>query len=120
MATESVAIEVTEPQGEPLEAITASYITSGWKESGLPMGVKNRLSRAECCIAGIVTLNRMLMADKLGKEDAADHPDVQFGAALSSSCIDGLNLALQELGASAADLLDEIRNNAYVTISKAH
>jgi hypothetical protein len=111
MAMQSVKPQQPEPV---VPAITEHYIESGWEQSQLAVGVRNRLARVERCVTGMATIQRMLAADALGKDDAADNPEVEFAAALHPLEVEGLRLAAEELGHRALDMLGTIRNREYL------
>lgn len=113
-----MAIESVKP-AEQLPAITGHYIEDGWeRDSKLPLGVHNRLACVERCVVGMNTIHRMLAADSIGKADVADNPgEVVFPAALAPVDVEGLRLAMQELGDKAQTLLEAIRNREQVRLA---
>ncbi len=111
MADESVTNGAGEPH-VPKVAITESFIEYLWNESSLPVGVRNRLKHVDRAIHGMNTIQAMLYADMLGKEDAATNNGVSFDG-LTVANIEGLQLAMVALGEVAADALGDIRDNAY-------
>lgn len=80
------------------------WIDEQWDESPLPLGVANRLRKADKSIQAIEVIHHILHKDytaKVGNEDAAE--------GLSLSEIEGLLIAMDGLIATADEMMEEVR-----------
>lgn len=112
MASESVATAADE--ATDLNARTEWHADIVWDliamRGQLPVGVVNRLKRVDRILCGANQLNEMIQADIFGRFDAEDS-----GANYKPlKGIDRLMLAAAELGRSAEEMIEEIRDGAWI------
>lgn len=88
----------TEPWSDPL-----------WKETGLPVGVANRLARVNRCLDAIGCIQDMLIIDSRARTDCEENGEPYQG--LSPRDIEGLQLGYGELYAVAIECLGQVRDN---------
>lgn len=85
-----------------------NWIDALWEESPLPIGVANRLKRADKALQAIEAIHQTMHEDfdgKVGNEEVAE--------GLSLVDIERLHLAMEGLIALAAEMFEEVREGSH-------
>lgn len=95
------------------EAATEWCHDTEWRnlDDHLPLGVLNRLAKANRSLFASNRIAEMLVKDMRGKADARDDDRVKYSG-LNTVDVEALALAMLELGGLAEDMLTEIRESA--------